>query len=106
MKMPSLMSALVVIVSIAGAGTAFAGDQAAGKQQQTKAYTKVSSDFKSMDSNGDNMISRDEASKTSVIGYFTAIDQNSDHNISKDEYNQFLKSYPSLVEEDQMEEAE
>lgn len=107
MKKLSLFAAVALAATLPFAGSALAadqmGDQTGAAGQST---TRIPADFKSLDQDGDNNISQQEASSNPLGEYFVSVDRDGDQNISEKEFTAFVERYPSLVEGADTEEAE
>lgn len=98
-----MKNVMAMFTVLAVSSLAVAGDN---MDRQQSGVQKIDEDFKALDSNGDNYISSKEASEKSIRNHFSAIDLDRNQHISKEEFNNYVARYPSMVEEDVMEEAE
>lgn len=112
MKKLSLFAAVAFAATLPFTGSVLAADQmgdqtgAAGAAGQTSTQHRIPADFKSLDTNGDNKISQQEAEGNALGEYFVSIDRDGDQNVSEEEFTAFVDRYPSLVEGADTEEAE
>lgn len=111
MKKLSLVAAVAFAATLPFAGSALAADQmgdqtGAAGQSSTSTQHRIPADFNSLDRNGDNNISQEEASGNALGEYFVSVDRDGDQNISEQEFTAFVERYPSLVDGADTEEAE
>ncbi len=104
MKLFKAHTVIAFALAVPFAAPVMAGDQASQTSDFSK--RKITSGFSSLDKNGDDKISREEAGNKTIGNYFVTIDANSDDAITQDELGKFANRYPSLVDENAVEEAE
>jgi Ca2+-binding EF-hand superfamily protein len=109
MKKLSLCAIVACAATLPFAGAALAADQMGtqtGAANQGMSENRISADIKSLDKDGDNKISQQEASGNALGEYFVSIDRDGDQQVSEQELTAFAERYPSLVDDAHTEEAE
>ena len=80
---------LMTCLTVSGVSLAFA----AGDMK------KIDTDFESLDNDGDQYISKEEADDNNIWDHFTKIDSNQDGRLSSQEYQNYIRQNPDMVEE-------